>query len=233
MDTVVITGAGRGLGLELVKLNINKGNKVYALSHSMTDELKEALDSSEGLCKVYLCELTCEQEIKEIAEDIKDELDVVYNVAGLYYENQRVGISGTSIDESLKMYQVNALAPMCMIKYLEAKIKNNALIVNVSSEAGSIGECLRDMEYGYCMSKAGFNMASKMMSNELSSRGIKILVYHPGWLRTQMGGERAAASSASISALESAGCLEKIINDFMSSDEMLIYIDYQKKHWEW
>lgn len=131
------------------------------------------------------------------------------------------------------MYEVNALAPMCMIKYFASKIKDGSLIVNVSSEAGSIGECGRQDEYGYCMSKAAFNMASKMMSNELSGRGIKILVYHPGWLRTQMGGARAAASPESISTLESVECLEQIINEFVASSEELIYIDYQNKHWEW
>lgn len=68
------------------------------------------------------------------------------------------------------------------------------VIVNISSEAGSIGECWRDREFDYCMSKAALNMQSVLLQKYLKSEGIKVLAIHPGWMRTDMGGAEADIS---------------------------------------
>ena len=61
------------------------------------------------------------------------------------------------------------------------------LIVNFSSEAGSIGTCGRQSEYSYCMSKAALNMASQILQNAVKAEGIKVLALHPGWFSSDMG----------------------------------------------
>ena len=230
---VIITGAGRGLALEITRLHANKGDVVYALAHSVTDELKEIADSSENI-KIYTIELTNENEIKSLLEGIEtDSIDMIYNVAGIWYDEHAVGIEETDFDMTMKMYRVNSMAPLCVMKYSKKILKDNATVINVSSEAGSIGACYRACDYSYCMSKAALNMASVIFQNEMKDRGIKVLCYHPGWLRTQMGGARAAASPDSISATESAECLLSLI--FETGDERItnMFFDYKNESWPW
>jgi NAD(P)-dependent dehydrogenase (short-subunit alcohol dehydrogenase family) len=77
------------------------------------------------------------------------------------------------------------------------------LIVNVSSEAGSIGDCRRKTEYAYCMSKAALNMGSKLLQNHLQPEGIKILALHPGWFNSSgKGPAPISAEEASRAVLE-------------------------------
>lgn len=227
---VLVTGAGRGLAFELVKLHALKGDKVYALAHSLTPELKE-LEANHKNVEITLIELTLEEEVKTALSKIEEEtLDTIYNVAGIWREDQMVGVEDTDIEKALKMYEVNALAPLSIMKYGKKLLKPEGRLVNVSSEAGSIGAAERKAEYGYCMSKAALNMASKLFMNET---GKKVYCYHPGWLRTQMGGERAAASEYSISAKESAENLTALIYGEGGKAPAGMFFDYTNKEWPW
>ena len=215
---IVITGAGKGLGLELVRLYANdKEVHIIAVCHSITDDLAAV----SGIT-IKCCELTDINEINALFTDFDEHIDILYNVAGLYYEDQR-----DSIDyyKCMKMYSVNALAPLGIMEAALPYMDNSSYIVNVSSEAGSIGECQRNAEYGYCMSKSALNMASVIFHNKT---GIPIMLYHPGWMRTAMGGERAAHSPYSISAEESARALIKL-----GQPTGINYIDYQGKLYQW
>lgn len=227
MKNIVVTGAGKGLGLEMTKLHLDKGDRVIAITHTITEELK----SLKGDIVIFTCELTREEDIAGIFNKFEDKINILYNIAGLYYEDQRGGVSDTDMDKALKMYQVNAMAPLCVLKYAKKLLSDDAIVVNVSSEAGSITACGRDSEYGYCMSKAALNMASKMFSNEIKDTDIKVFCYHPGWMRTQMGGERAAASEFSISAKESADRLIELVKNIRSMDGM--FYDYLNEKWDW
>ena len=93
----------------------------------------------------------------------------------------------------LPAYQVNAVGPLMVVKYALPLLRKGQkkLIVNVSSEAGSIGACWRKSEYSYCMSKAALNMASRILQNALKEEGIKVLALHPGWFSSDMGGAAA------------------------------------------
>lgn len=229
---VIITGAGKGLALELVKLHVQKGDFVYALSHSATEELCSIAQNNDCV-RIDTVELENEYEIAKVLESIESKsIDAIYNVAGIWYEDQMVGSQATDIDKVLKMYKVNSIAPLCIMKYGKRLLKNNGIVVNVSSEAGSIGMCHRDNDYGYCMSKAALNMASMIFRNEMSEEGIRVYCYHPGWLRTQMGGERAAASKESISARESA---EKLYSYIYENENSIngMFFDYTNKEWSW
>lgn len=228
---IVITGAGRGLGLEMVKIHLNEGHYIYAMTHTVTDELKSLSEGSVSI-KIIQVELTDESSVKNACDEVKTKIDILYNIAGLYYQDQRVGLGGTDFDRAITLYKINGIAPMLVSKYLLDKINEPGLIVNVSSEAGSIGASQRDDDYGYCMSKAAFNMGSKLLSNELKNKDINIFCYHPGWMRTQMGGDRAAASKDSISASESAQSLfNMVVKNKVSSK--LSFKDNLGNDWPW
>ena len=229
---IIITGAGKGLALELTRLHAQKGDNVFALAHSITDDLTNIANNYDNV-KTHIIELANENEIKDFLAGLEDDsIDMIYNVAGIWYEEQAVGIEETDIDITMQMYKVNSIAPLCVMKYSKRLLKENAVVVNVSSEAGSIGACHRDKDYSYCMSKAALNMASVIFQNETKDKNIKVFCYHPGWLRTQMGGARAKASPESISAEESATALLSLVvnkNQPVSS----MFFDYKNEEWPW
>ena len=101
------------------------------------------------------------------------------------------------------------------------------LILNISSEAGSIADCWRESEFAYSMSKAALNMQSKILQNHLKPRGFKILAVHPGWMRTDMGG-----ADADISPDEAAeGIFNLAVKSWNLDDE--IYMDYRAQPMRW
>jgi NAD(P)-dependent dehydrogenase (short-subunit alcohol dehydrogenase family) len=101
------------------------------------------------------------------------------------------------------------------------------LIVNISSEAGSIGNCWRSAEFGYCMSKAALNMQSKILQNNLGPQGFKVLAIHPGWMQTDMGGAQADIHP-DVSA---QGIFELALKEWKPEDA--IYMDYQGNVLPW
>jgi len=101
------------------------------------------------------------------------------------------------------------------------------LLVNISSEAGSIGSCWRKTEYGYCMSKAALNMASAILQNRYRDESVKVLALHPGWVRTDMGGREAP-----ILPPESAKKLFALITKHWNPDDPIYYdLDGQTMQW--
>jgi NAD(P)-dependent dehydrogenase (short-subunit alcohol dehydrogenase family) len=98
----------------------------------------------------------------------------------------------------LPVYQVNAVGPLIVVKYALPLLRKGQrkLIINFSSEAGSIGACWRKSEYAYCMSKAALNMASRILQNALKEEGFKVLALHPGWFSSDMGGVDAPITPA-------------------------------------
>lgn len=121
------------------------------------------------------------------------------------------------MDRCLLMYNVNALGMMRICKTLWPLFRKGILVVTVSSESGSIGAARRSQEYGYGMSKAAVNMGAKLLSNELWNMGGRVLIIHPGWLRTEMGGPDAFKSDKSVSPDESA---ENIVNLAINIDKI-------------
>ena len=240
---IVITGAGRGLGLEMVKIHLNLGDNVLALAHSITpelDEIRKGLKAESSLnLIVKTIELTDYEAVLAFAKEYTSTIDALYNIAGIYYEDQRCSLAETDMSKALKMYEINALAPLNVMKAYEKYMTRGTINLIVSSEAGSIGASWRDSEYGYCMSKAAVNMAAKNFSNATADRGIQTILYHPGWMRTQMGGDRAKTSSESIEAATSAESLLKIVLEAREKalngiiDKDVPFLDYQGKKWQW
>ncbi len=241
MKHVLVTGCGRGMGLEVLKNHVLRGDFVFALTHSMTDELKDFCQGKSNV-EILVCELTDDESVEKSMEAVKNglcgsRLDFIYNVAGIYRVSQNCGIEDTSMDECMLMYNVNALGPMRILKWSKKLelIGEGCVVMNVSSEAGSIGQSSRPGEYGYCMSKAALNMVTKNFSNQLKKDGLSARVFcmHPGWLRTQMGGEDAKDSPYSISAKEAADSAMKItLNPSDYSSEQMFF-DYKENILPW
>lgn len=131
-----------------------------------------------------------------------------------------------------KMYKVNSLGPLkvthSVVDLLLAG--EEKLLINISSEAGSIADCWREKEYGYAMSKSAVNMQSKIIQNHLQEKDLKVFALHPGYLKTYMLGDKN--QEADIEAEESAAEIYRLFVE-NSGQFKEIYYDYQGNQLPW
>ncbi|MFB9277375.1 SDR family oxidoreductase [Cohnella cellulosilytica] len=194
---ILITGAGRGLGLELAKLAAEKGHEVIACvrdPENVPGPLNELKDKHPGKVRIERLGVTNEAEAKALADKLGSEGirlgGLVNNAAVLLGREHKLGeLPIELVRESL---EVNLLGPMSAAKYLAPLMANHAgaVVANISSEAGSFASAYGG-DYPYALSKAALNYFSKQLGSELKGRGIRTIAVHPGWIRTDMGGQAA------------------------------------------
>lgn len=232
---VLVTGAGRGLGYYVTKKHLELGDRVYALSRKISDPLKKLLENYPSLT-VKLCDLSSTEEVKEAMKELTDDgepLDILYNVAGLFFEADRVPLEETDLERCMQLFDVNTMGCLRVMKYAVPVLKSGSILINVSSEAGSIGGATRSQEYGYGMSKAALNIASKIFSNQISGEGVRVFCYHPGWMKTDMGGEGARLSTFSLEPEDAA---DRIMDVALNPDTIpadVMFLDFNKQPLPW
>lgn len=217
--TIIVTGAGRGLGYSIVSQHLDLKDRVFAFDYYLTDELKQLAAISENL-RIYHCDISSTESVVNATRDAISEgkqVDILYNVAGIFRFDEKVGLAETDLDTCMTMYNINAVGALRVCKAVLPLIQKGSLVVNISSEAGSISATRRKQEYSYCMSKAAMNMGTKILSNELWDRSARIINFHPGWMRTAMGGQEAMNSKNSVSPDESAN---HIVNIALKIDQI-------------
>ncbi len=219
-SSVLITGSNRGLGLSLLREFLEQGLTVYSISRSSNTELDELQNAYGDKLICYIADVTDTPRLAEIANEFSENertIDILINNAAVNLEKDPADIDAIDERVILETFRVNSAAPLMLIKHFLPFVES--LIVNISSEAGSIENCWRDREYAYCMSKAALNMASKILQNRLEEQGIKVLAVHPQWFTSDMGG-----SEAPISPDEAAVHVRQtILKDWTLEDP--IYVD--------
>ncbi len=198
---ILITGANRGLGLALTEKYLEAGDFVFAINRRESRELLQFQERYPGKLYLYPGDVSDENSIRKAMEKISlqsGELDLLLNNAGVGLEQDLPLLEQLDFSTYLPMFQINAVGPLMVAKYAMPLLRRGTgkLIVNISSEAGSIGESKRTNDYGYCMSKAALNMAGKIMQNDLRKDGIKVLSLQPGWFSSDMGGPDAPITPA-------------------------------------
>jgi NAD(P)-dependent dehydrogenase (short-subunit alcohol dehydrogenase family) len=203
-----ITGAGRGLGLAMTGQLLDRGAKVSVLARTESEGLRALRPRHGDRIDIHLGDVTDEASIRKAFAEVaqrRGHLDVIINNAVIYLDGSRPGIEAADLSICARTFEVNAVGPLRVVQHglpLLRKGKRK-LIVNVSSEAGSIGDCKRKTEYAYCMSKSALNMGSKLLSNHLAPAGIKVLALHPGWFNSSgQGPAPISAEQASVKVLE-------------------------------
>lgn len=194
--TVLITGAGRGLGRTLAEFYAVAGWRVI---RCMRQPVEGALplDVADAVSIVALGEALAGQPI-----------DVVINNAAICGDTG--GLSSLEAGDFLEVMRINALAPLLVARALRANLAagTRKVLVNISSRAGSLAEGTLDDDdgdYAYRCSKAALNMATVKLAQDFVRDGIAVISLHPGWVRTDMGGDEAAidvgVSAAGLKAL--------------------------------
>lgn len=187
--TVVVTGAGQGLGFSLVKEALKRKYNVLALELSNFTELNKLHNDN---LTVKKCDVTDYNDCVDAANALQlSSVDLLVNNAGIWLDSDRLKLDDKDFDfeKFIPQYEVNSVGMLKVAKafmpYVEAS--NLKTVINISSEAGSIENAGRVCEYGYCMSKAAQNMASKILQNAYADKGIKVYSIHPGWMITPQG----------------------------------------------
>jgi len=203
MPTILITGASRGLGLEMTRQYAAEGCRVYACARTPDQavELQAVAAASNARVTVHALDVADHGRIDALAAELTGQpIDVLINSAGLMGREsfaekgmaiQRFG--QTDYDDWMRTLRVNLFGPM---KMAEAFVENVAAseqkkLVTLTSIVGSIGQNTFGGLYAYRSSKAAANSIMKSMALDLKRRGIIALPMHPGWVRTDIGGPRA------------------------------------------
>ncbi|MFX1253356.1 MAG: SDR family oxidoreductase [Promethearchaeota archaeon] len=200
MKRILVTGSSRGLGLEFVKQYLEKGDFVIASSRnphksSTLKELKSHYSENLIIIKLDVSKREERDEAFDMISKQVNDLDLLINNAGIISGDEKnPSVLGEIYKEDFgKVLLVNSISPLLMSeKFLPLLEKGkNAKIVNITSMNGSIAKRTVGGKYSYATSKAALNMITKIMSNDLREKGITTLAIHPGWIKTDMGGEEA------------------------------------------
>ncbi|KZT55208.1 NAD(P)-binding protein [Calocera cornea HHB12733] len=184
MPIAVITGANAGIGHAFVNKFIAEGWTVYALDKVIGDDLK-ALKSE----KAAEVDVSSEPSIKSFAESFGEgKLDLLLNVAGVMAHPEDDKLETVTSAVLGRTFAVNASGPLLLTQALLPALLRTpgSKIANVSSRVGSMGDNTSGGTYAYRASKAALNSISVSMSVELKSKGVTVLILHPGIVKTSL-----------------------------------------------
>jgi NAD(P)-dependent dehydrogenase (short-subunit alcohol dehydrogenase family) len=218
MESILITGSNRGLGLEWAEQYAEAGWRVYATCrHPEQADALRMLESAYRNLTVHRLDVTREDEIAALAGELEGQpIDVLLNNAGVYFEKfveEQLGtIDYGNWEDTLRVNSLGAMrvsAAFCE----NVACSRRRLVVAITSHMGSIAEIESPGDYAYRSSKAALNAAMKGLSLALQPQGIGVLLLHPGWVQTRMGGP-----GATITTNTSVSGMRKLVENFQLAD---------------
>ena len=187
--TVLVTGAGRGLGRELVRQYAADGWRVIGC-----DRCRPTGGFEPGV-EFQPLDVADPESVSALAARLAGRpLDVLVNNAAV--RSAAAGLDAFQPDDFLAVLRVNTLGPVLVTRALLANLRlgRDPVVANIGSRAGSMAEGLLDDDdddYAYRCSKAALNMATVQLARDLQPDGVTVLSLHPGWVKTDMGGAEA------------------------------------------
>ena len=199
MAIAVVTGANRGIGLELARHLKARGARVVAVCRKSSP----ALDAL-GVRVESGFDVTRSAAWSELGKRLAhDEIDLLIHNAGVLLDDTLEDVDADNVREQ---FEVNAVAPLFLTRALAPRLHSGAKVALITSRMGSIGDNSSGRYYGDRMSKAALNAAGVSLAHDLKPRGIAVIILHPGAVRTGMTGGHGM-----IEADESArGILKRI-----------------------
>ena len=218
MASILITGSNRGLGLEWAGQYALAGWRVYATCrHPEQADALQQLAASKPNLTVHRLDVTHEEEIAGLAHELQGEpIDVLLNNAGVYFEKfVDEGLGTIDYGQWEETFRVNSLGPMRVSAAFTEHVARSErrLVVAITSHMGSIAEIGSPGSYAYRSSKAALNAAMKGLSLALQPRSIGVLLLHPGWVQTRMGGP-----GATLTTHTSVSGMRKLVEGFRLAD---------------
>jgi len=190
MPHMLITGANRGIGLEHTRVLLSRGWHVSAACRNpgRAGDLK-ALDPGDGRLSMLEYDAGRPGAGKALAGQVKGPIDILFANAGMFGPREQ-GFGQTDYAAMAEIAQVNAFAALELAETFAGQVAQSQLkvIALQSSRMGSIADNTSGGYYAYRMSKAALNAIGKSLSIDLKAKGIITLIFHPGWVKTDMGG---------------------------------------------
>lgn len=209
---ILITGANRGIGLEMVKYSIEQGWRVFACCRNPhnAENLFNIAKLANGRVSVHIADMLELSTLQALSYELRnDPVDILVNNAGIYGSEKNT-FGSVDVSSWLHTFQVNSIAPLKMIEAFSEQLLmgDRKLVACMSSKMGSMADNGYGNSYIYRSSKAALNAVVKSLSIDLKEKGIISVALHPGWVKTEMGGP-----DAEISTRE---CVEQIFNNLSS-----------------
>jgi len=200
MNTALITGANRGIGLEFSRQYAADGWRVLACARNpeKSDALNTLAAQYPGQLSVHRLDVADHPEIDQLAVSLADQsIDLLINNAGIYTDPHAGASNNSDYEAWMRAFLVNTMATFKMVRAFRAHIVRSGkkTVVTISSKMGSIADNSSGGSYMYRSSKAAVNMVVKTLAIDLKPAGVIALVLHPGWVKTDMGGPHALISS--------------------------------------
>ncbi len=206
---VFITGTTRGIGLELTRQFLDTDSKVFAGARNTESDALQSLKATYGdQLQLLTLDVTDNTQITKAAATLAGQpLSLLINNAGLF-RSRSDDVDSLSHETWLQEFHVNAIAPFMVTRALRGNLAaaDNALVAMISSKMGSMADNTSGGAYSYRSSKAALNAVTVSLCSDLAEDGTRVVALHPGWVRTDMGGD-----SAPVDAPASASGLKKVM----------------------
>lgn len=230
MKTVLVTGANRGIGLELARGYADDGDRVIAICRhpENANELQDIASAAEGRLSVHAADVSDFTRIDALAQEIGDAaIDILINNAGIYGP-RRQNATDMDFDGWAHTFAVNTMAPLKMTQAFRPHLEKGAekKVVIISSQMGSI-ERGGGGYYAYRTTKAAANRLAKCLASDLAGSGLITVTMHPGWVRTDMGGP-----SAPVQPADSAAGIRRVIAG-LGKDDSGRFLQYDGTELPW
>ncbi len=206
MANVAITGAGRGIGLELVKQYAQSGDRVYALCRSpeKADDLNALAAASNGKVSVHTMDVGDDASVKAAAAGTGDgTTDILLNVAGVI-GGEKQGLEDQAWGDWQEAFNVMLIGPLRVMQAFLPRLGDGAKVINITSQLAA-STWPYGGYYAYGAAKAGLNRMMRSVALDVKDRGIVVGLVHPGWVQTDMGG-----AAAEITPEDSASGIRKV-----------------------
>ena len=193
MQNVLITGTGRpyALGFNLVKRYLEHGDCVFASIRRPSEALEALRGEYPDRLHILTMDIASTGSVNHAAEEaagLADHLDLIINNATTASADTMKELPDFDLDLIAPAVNVGAVGPIRVLKAFLPLLRKSgigALVVNISSEAGSIGKCYRTFYLDYGTEKAALNMLTMTMRNYFrNDPNLNIICIHPGWIRT-------------------------------------------------
>lgn len=208
--TILITGANRGIGLELATQYASDHWRVLACCRepATARNLRKVCEAASGRMSIHPLDVTDSERIRALAGELEGtKIDILFNNAGVR-GGDRQDFGEVNVEDWLHAFRVNTIAPLKMTEaFIEHVASSRRRIVAImGSIMGSIAENASGGQYGYRSAKAAVHMVGRSLAIDLRSRDIIAVLFHPGWVNTDMGGP-----DAPVSPTESAAGLRRVL----------------------
>ena len=228
MNTVLITGANRGIGLEFTQQYATDGWRVLACCRNpQSASALQSIAKSNTNIEIFTLDVADFAQIDALALQLKNiSIDLLINNAGVYPSSS---FGDVNYDAFAEGFKINSMAPLKIAEAFVQHITRSQLkkIATLSSKMGSLDDNTSGESYSYRCSKTAVNMVMKSLSVDLKPYGISVVTLHPGWVQTDMGG-----SNAMINTQTSVTGLRNVIAD-LNLQNTGRFIAYDGKQINW